>query len=290
MNDGFGEFKKRLRLGVEDALRGYLEAYAPSEVRRVAEYAVLGGGHRWRAMAAVAAGLVFHDDAFDVCMPSACSFELAHAASLVLDDLPCMDDARFRRGKPCAHLVFAPWAVALAPSFMVSTAYEITLASPLAAPERRVQAALVVAEAAEAMCRGQESDITDRAEDRTDDGLLGRYRLKTGALYAAATKAGAILGGADPEDAAALGECGMHLGLAVQFLDDTADVLAGVAEAGKEAGRDGGKVTATDLYGVEGARSRAAQFQEIALSKLQRFRPTADTLRNLISHANWEAD
>jgi len=164
------------------------------------------------------------------------------------------------------------------------------LGSPLAAPERRVQAALVVAKAAEAMCRGQESDITGRAKDRTEDSLLSRYRLKTGALYAAATTAGAILCGANDEDAAALGECGMHLGLAVQFLDDTADVVAGVAEAGKEAGRDNGKVTATDLYGVEGARARAARFQEIALAKLQRFRPAADTLRTLVSHANWEAD
>ena len=286
----FEDFKKRVRLAVEEALRAFFAACPATEVGKVAEYAVLGGGHRWRAMTTVAAGRMFHENAFDLCMPGACGLELAHAASLVLDDLPSMDDARFRRGRRCAHLVFARWAVDLAPAFMINMAYDVTLANSLVPAERRVRASLEVARAARCMFEGQEVDIAERAKGGTEENLLACYRLKTGALYAAAAKAGAIVCGAADEDAATVSECGIHLGLASQFHDDIADVVAGVHNAGKEAGRDGAKLTAVDLFGIEGTRKRASEFEEAALSKLRSFGPAADILRTLVCHANWTTE
>jgi geranylgeranyl diphosphate synthase type II len=95
------------KANVRGAVEGYLvsafDMYPPTEVREAARYAALGGGHCWRAIVTVAAGRIFCDDALDVTLPGACGMELAHAASLVLDDLPSMDNAEVRRGKPCTH-------------------------------------------------------------------------------------------------------------------------------------------------------------------------------------------
>jgi len=285
----FAEFKARVRREVEAALEGALAACEATEVRRVAEYAALGGGHRWRAIATVAAGMTFRDDALEVCLPSACGVELAHAASLILDDLPSMDDASTRRGKPCAHLAFPRWAVDMAPPFLVSLAFQTALRNPLVSSERRIAAALEMAGAAGRMIEGQEMDVTQAAAEGSG-ALLECYTLKTGALYAASAKVGAILCGADETDAAVFYDSGMGLGLSYQFLDDTADQLGGGGRSGKPTGQDRRKRTALSVYGVEGARARAAAFAEQALAPLERFGPRAALFVSLVREADWARD
>jgi len=283
----FEGFKTRVRREVEQALEAGFALAADTQVSRVARYAALGGGHRWRAIATVAAGRVFDEEALSICMPGACGAELAHAASLLLDDLPSMDNATVRRGKPCAHLRFPRWAVDMAPAFLVNLGYRIALRNPLASAERRVAAALELAKAACEMFEGQEMDVTEAAKAGDGAELLQCYRLKTGALYASSAKAGAILCGARGDEADALYECGMRLGLYYQILDDTADVLGGVERAGKPTGLDGAKPTALALYGMEGAEARASELAEQALASLDGFGPRADMLRCLIRKASW---
>ena len=100
---------------------------------------------------------------------------------------------------------------------------------------------------------------------------------------------GGVLCGADPDEAQTLRDAGLSLGLSCQFLDDVADVVAGVEEVGKEPGSDAGKTTAIDLYGVDGARRRASEFQDAANEALDRFGPAADLLRALVGQASWKA-
>ncbi|KPL11140.1 hypothetical protein AMJ85_04420 [candidate division BRC1 bacterium SM23_51] len=285
----FDEFKRRVREGVEGSLPRYFSTYPDTEISRVAKYVVLGGGHRWRAIAAVAAGEIFHRDAYHICMPAACGVELAHAASLLLDDLPSMDDAKVRRAKPCAHLVFPRWAVDLAPVFLVNMAYGISLQNPLASQERRVMAALELSKAGLHMFEGQEIDIVETLKAVDEQVLLECYRLKSGALYGAAIKGGAILCGAGESEAALLYECGIKLGLAYQFLDDLADVLASAEDVGKQPGMSTSKCTAVDLYDVDGAKSLASRFKRDALSELEQFGPEANTLRSLVYQASCAA-
>jgi geranylgeranyl pyrophosphate synthase len=104
----FDATKAEVRRAAEDFLVELFAKAPDTDVARAAGYAVLGGGHRWRALVAVAAGKIFRDDALQRVLPAACGVELAHAASLVLDDLPSMDDAAIRRGKPCTHRAFPP--------------------------------------------------------------------------------------------------------------------------------------------------------------------------------------
>jgi geranylgeranyl pyrophosphate synthase len=113
--------------------------------------------------------------------------------------------------------------------------------------------------------------------------------LKSAALYGAATKMGGILTGAADNEAAKLEAAGIDLGFAYQFLDDVADVVAGMAEVGKARGMDAAKCTAIDLFGVDGARRKAREFQDRSVAQLEAFGAKADWLRHLVCEASWKA-
>ncbi len=288
---GFDAAKREVRLAVEDFLADIFAKQPESDVARAARYAVLGGGHRWRALIAVASGKIFRDDALRLVLPAACGVELAHAASMVLDDLPSMDDASVRRGKACTHLAFPAWAADMAPVFMVTLAYQISLDNPHVPSAARVAAALELSEAGLMMIEGQGHDMRQELDGAAseEERLIRCYRLKSSALYGAAAKMGGILTGASDDDAMSLGLSGGELGLAYQFLDDVADVEAGITEVGKERGMDDGKLTAVDLFGVEGTRARASEFQSRSLKHLDRFGPEAHWLRRLVTEASWKS-
>jgi geranylgeranyl diphosphate synthase type II len=112
--------KQDVRRAVEDYLSQSFLTYPDTEVRRAAQYSILGSGHRWRPIIVTAAGRIFRPDALKIALPTVCAVEFAHAASLVLDDLPSMDDAEMRRGKPCTHHAFPQWAVDMAPVFLIT--------------------------------------------------------------------------------------------------------------------------------------------------------------------------
>jgi geranylgeranyl diphosphate synthase type II len=283
----FEAFKTRVRHSVEQRLEEILSARDDTEVCRIAKYGVLGGGHRWRAMVAIAAGSIFDRDAMTICMLLACSVEMAHGASLILDDLPSMDDAGYRRGKPSAHMVYPAWAVHLAPMYLINTAYSAVLDNPSVAPERRLAGAIEMSKAALLMIEGQEIDLSQPPGDDEQAVMLKCYRQKSGALYASAARVGATFCGAGEDDRAAVYEACMNLGLSYQYLDDVADVEAGLGEVGKLPGNDVGKRTAIHFFGVRDTKIQAQRYQEIALSCLDRFGPEAEILRNLARHASW---
>ncbi len=280
--DDFAAFKSLVRERVEELLAIH--------VREVARYAVRGG-HRWRAMVAIAAGRVFHGEALEICLPVGASIELAHAASLVLDDLPSMDDGKLRRGRPCTHLQFAStqWAVDMAPVFMINLAYQLALANERAGYRERVESASQMSHVSHAMIAGQELDVT-QASNRGlegDDGMLTCYLAKSGALYGSAAEVGAVTCGAVFEDRLRLYEAGLFLGLAYQFMDDVCDVVATGDQSGKDSRVDSHKETAVDLFGVDGTRTRAKMYQEESLDRLAVYGAAANTLRELIRNASW---
>lgn len=280
--------KENVRRAVEAFLAAKFASYPDTEVSRAASYAVLGGGHRWRPIVAVAAGEIFDPNALTIGLPGACGTELAHAASLVLDDLPSMDDADLRRGKAATHLVFPAWVVDMTPVFLVTMAYEVSLDNDRVSVDRRLKAAQELSRAGLLMIFGQVADILQ--EDSSDeDRLLGLYVQKSGALYAASGKAGAILCGANESDEIAVYDACMNLGIAYQLMDDVADVVAGVDEVGKRPGSDSNKFTSVDVYGLEGARTKSRSFQEKGLALLDRFGVEADWLRSLILEASWKS-
>jgi farnesyl diphosphate synthase len=178
----------------------------------------------------------------------------------------------------------------MTPVFLVTLAYRTSLDIPSVPPAARIKAALELSDAGMMMIEGQVHDMRQDLDGASEEAhLLTCYRLKSAALYGADAKMGGILTGADDADANSLQVAGIDLGYAYQFLDDVADVVAGVAEVGKERGKDAGKCTAIDLFGVEGARRKASEFQARILSHLERFGAEADWMRQLVTEASSKA-
>ena len=262
---------------IEQALAAAFAGHPEGELVRAARYATLGGGHRWRGRMALLAGRLFRADA-DVCaLPLAAAVEMMHAASLVLDDLPSMDNAATRRGKACVHLVFPDWAVDLLPAFLVNRAYRTVADADAAPAERRIRALRLLGELGGELAAGQEMDLALARKKASEAELLACYARKSGALFAAALAGGACLCGADEAATAALRAAGIRLGQAYQLLDDVAD---GPEEDG--AYREAGRYTAYLLFGPENACARAEALLAEAARTFDGFGSAGDRLRELL--------
>jgi len=190
----------------------------------------------------------------------ACAVEMVHAASLVLDDLPCMDDAKLRRGKPTLHLSFGEDVAILAAIALLSRAFGL-LASLDIEPDRR--AALVAelsrAVGSQGLVRGQYEDLREGRGARSADAIARTNELKTAVLFDATLQMAAIAAGANAETRQALGAFALELGQAFQLLDDLQDSAKSDTVIGKDVGKDAGKSTLVAVLGCQGVKARLRQ-------------------------------
>jgi farnesyl diphosphate synthase len=265
---------------VAEAVEAELERLLPqpaggqARLQEAMRYAVLGGGKRLRPFLVVAGAELFAVPSAQALRVGA-AIELIHGYSLVHDDLPAMDDALTRRGRPSCHRQFDEATAVLVGDALQSLAFEV-LAQPATHPDPAVRCALVqkLARAAgvAGMCGGQMIDLEAEGRDLTIDQVLELQRLKTGALLEFACEAGAILGGAPAAALRVLRAYADDLGLAFQIQDDLLDVTGDAAVAGKDLGRDAaaGKATVVGLLGIEGARARLRELASSAEAQLRR--------------------
>ena len=216
-------------------------------------------------------------------LPVACAIELVHAASLILDDLPSMDDAPLRRGRPANHREFGEAIAILAAFALLNGAYGTLARSYEPELSARLAALLSDAVGIDGLVGGQAADLL--ATDRTIDfEMLERiHRGKTGALFVAAATAGALTAGAARDPLASLAAYAKNLGLAFQIIDDLLDVEGDPAETGKAVREDVRKTTFVSFSGVQGARQLARELCETADRALEPFGRRADRLRELSS-------
>ena len=214
-------------------------------------------------------------------VPAAAAVELIHAASLILDDLPSMDDAALRRGRAANHKVFGE-AIAILAAFALLNLSFGTVAKAYAADlAGRIAALLSDAIGTDGLIGGQAADLL--ATDQTIDfEMLERiHRGKTGALFVAAATCGAVTADAPPESVASLTAYAKNLGLAFQIIDDLLDVEGDPALTGKALREDARKTTFVSFSGVSGARQLARELCDTADRALQPFGRRADRLREL---------
>jgi len=248
-------------------------------------YAVLGGGKRLRPFLVVAGAELF-DVPLAQALRAGVAVELIHGYSLIHDDLPAMDDALTRRGRPSCHRQFDEATAILAGDALQSLAFEV-LAAPPTHPEPAVRCALVekLARAAgvAGMCGGQMIDLEAEGRALSLDHVLELQRLKTGALLEFACEAGAILGEAPEAARRALRAYAADLGLAFQIQDDLLDVTGDAALTGKDLGRDAaaGKATVVGLLGVSGAGNRLRELRASANRHLDRLDREVPVLRRV---------
>ena len=214
-------------------------------------------------------------------LPIAASVELVHAASLILDDLPSMDDAALRRGRPANHKQFGE-AIAILAAFALLNLSFGTIASACDPPlSARISKLFSDAVGRDGLVGGQAADLlaTDQAIDFE---MLERiHRGKTGALFVAAASAGALTAGATADVIGSLAAYAKNLGLAFQIIDDLLDVEGDPAETGKAVRADARKTTFVSFSGVSGARQLARELCETADLALAPFGKRADRLREL---------
>ena len=214
-------------------------------------------------------------------VPAAAVVELVHASSLILDDLPSMDNAPLRRGRRANHLEFGEAVAILAAFGLLNLAYR-TLADayePVLAT--RVSRLLADAIGPEGLIGGQAVDLLATDQQISFHTLERIHRGKTGALFGAAATAGAIVAGATADAVGSLAAYAKNLGLAFQIIDDLLDVEGNSAQTGKAVRADAKKTTFVSFSGVDGARQLALELCQTADRALEPFGRRADRLRDL---------
>lgn len=250
---------------VDAVLTRLLKAGAEAVPARFAEamrYAVLGGGKRLRPFILIETARLFgvRDERP---LYAAAALECVHSYSLVHDDLPAMDDDDLRRGRPTVHRAFDEATAILVGDALLTLAFEI-LTGEATDPDPAVRLSLVAgmarAAGAAGMVGGQTLDMEGEHRQLNEDAVRRLQAMKTGALFAFAVEAGAILGRAPLQHAEALAAFGRAFGAGFQLADDLLDHSANLDVLGKAAAKDKarGKQTLVAVLGEAGARARLA--------------------------------
>lgn len=222
---------------------------SPPRLISAIHHAVFPGGARIRPRLSLAVAQACGNDEPDFALATACSVEFLHCASLVHDDLPCFDNADFRRGKPSVHKAFDERIAVLTGDALIVLAYRVVSSAPVREKRRLAQVLECISDgvgAPEGIVAGQAWECESKA-------TLRQYqKAKTGSLFSAATLSGAIASGDLSNDWGLLGEV---LGEAYQVADDIRDVIANPTELGKPTGQDEilGRMSSAKELGLSGA-------------------------------------
>jgi geranylgeranyl diphosphate synthase, type II len=214
-------------------------------------------------------------------LASAVAVEMVHASSLILDDLPSMDDAPLRRGVMSNHRKFGEAIAILAAFALLNEAFGTIALSYDAEPAKRLGRLFSEAVGPRGLVGGQAADLLATDAVIGFEMLERIHRGKTGALFVAAANAGAITAGAGDGALQSLTAFAKNLGLAFQIIDDLLDVEGDPSETGKAVRADARKTTFVSFSGVAGARQLAGELCETADRALQPFGRAADRLREL---------
>jgi len=212
---------------------------------------------------------------------AAAAIELVHASSLILDDLPSMDGAPLRRGKPSNHVEYGEAIAILAAVGLLNLAYGALSRSYEAPLSSAMSALLSEAVGLDGLIGGQAEDLLATEQTVSFETLERIHRGKTGALFVASATAGALTAGAGPDQRLWLGAFAKNLGLAFQIIDDLLDVEGNPDETGKAVRADVKKTTFVSFSGVTGARQLAGELCQTADRALTPFGKRADRLRAL---------
>ena len=276
MSDNLWRYIKQYREPVEEALERHLPLSSQPKAARLNEalrYALFPGGKRWRPMLTLLGAEVVGATPGQA-MPAACAMEFLHTSSIILDDLPAMDDAHLRRGREALHLVYGESMALLSALALLNHSYALLV---LTAQRNGCHEAGVklVAEAvscigADGMIGGQVIDLALQGTGQCPDTLASR-NLKTTALMRLTMMSGALACGADQNDANELAGFGEALGMAYQICDDLLDELAASDDLGKPAKQDSRHSRSNYVaeLGVEGAHQLASDLVEHALQRLR---------------------
>lgn len=282
------DFLASTRLHIDSELDQLIpkETDDPARLHNAIRWSVFAGGKRFRPALVLAVGGTF-GAATDQLLRTACAFEMIHTYSLIHDDLPSMDDDDLRRGRPTCHIKFGEATAILAGDALQALAFQTIAEDKNLSAETRVR---VLAELSRAggtpsgMVAGQARDLD--AEAQTVDAVaLERIHLqKTGALICGAGRCGAIIGGANDDELAAVTDYGRNLGLLFQITDDLLDVTASASAMGKTPGKDAraSKATYPAVHGLDATRRQIDSVRQSASDAAKSINRPAELLTSIV--------
>ena len=274
MNDRSTEYREH----IESYLKAWYDRFEDEPQRQLFEamkYSLLAGGKRLRPIFAFEFCRLCGTD-WKTAAPFAAAVEMIHTYSLIHDDLPCMDNDDFRRGRPTNHKVYGEAMAVLAGDALLTDAFCVAAAANLQGTAI-ADAIGILSECAGSlgMVGGQVLDIQSEERTLSEQEVLDIQSRKTGALIRAACACGAIAGGASDAQFDAACQFAAGLGIAFQIRDDMLDVIGTKEEMGKGVGTDEIKNTFVRLYGLEKCEELVRKYTDYAINALDAFDDTA---------------
>lgn len=280
----FTTYYNNQRKLIDSFLENRLAKKGISKVDDAMAYSLLAGGKRIRPVLLMATAEALGIKGYNY-LPVACGLEMIHTYSLIHDDLPCMDDDDYRRGRLTNHKVFGEAMAVLAGDGLLTLAFEVMLEQKNVAPRVLIETVREMAMCAGnfGMVGGQGLDLENEGKSISAEELRKMHAGKTGALFIAAVRGGAHLAGANEQELLALTKFADLLGLAFQITDDILDVEGTTEDLGKPAGSDekNHKSTYVSLYGLDAAKALAEKTVAEALECLEMFGENAEALREI---------
>ena len=261
MNDFAKEKYNKLKNIVDEHIDKYIEVVYPESVYKSMKYSLLAGGKRLRPVMAIETATIL-GASIEQIIPTATAIEMLHCQSLIHDDLPCMDNDDFRRGKPTNHKVFGESTAVLAGdallSFAPKTIIERTPSSVKPETILKVLNEFFIAAGVDGIISGQIVDIDSEKKKISKETLDFIYEYKTARLFKLAVRSGAIIAGANEKQIQDLTKFAQYYGHAFQIYDDILDVTATLEEIGKTPGKDinAEKSTYVSMYGLDEAKKQ----------------------------------
>ena len=251
--------KKYINL-IEKALDEYIPVKYPEEIYESMRYSVLADGKRLRPVICLETCKIFGGNTEDA-LPIACAIEMLHVQSLIHDDLPCMDNDDFRRGKPSNHKSFSESTAVLAGDALISYAIQTIIEKSKKLSSDKILKLIELftkAAGVEGIIGGQVVDIQSEGKKIDCETLEYIHTHKTADMFRFAFKAGGVVAGVSDEILNVLDELGLKLGFAFQICDDILDETSTFEEMGKTLGKDEAeeKSTYTRLYGLKNAECK----------------------------------
>ena len=282
------EWERRRALVEEGLLRELrTEEAFDARLAEAMKYSLMAGGKRLRPILLMASADAAGGRGDDY-LTSACALEMIHTYSLIHDDLPSMDNDDYRRGRLTNHKVYGAGLATLAGDALLTLAFETFLRQQGVSAETilRVVQEVSVAAGPNGMVGGQALDLASEGKHIDRDTLCRMHMAKTGALFRAAVRCGAILAGADEEKLAALTEYAEAFGLAFQITDDILDVTGDETAIGKPVGSDerNHKSTYVTLTSLDEAKRLARETADRAHNALAPLRKNAAFLDELAEY------
>lgn len=264
------EMMTQYRTAVEECLNSLFTDDLPQKALfESMRYSLLAGGKRIRPVFVLEFCRVCGGD-WKKAIPFAAAVEMVHTYSLIHDDLPCMDDDDYRRGRLTNHKVYGEAQAVLAGDALLTAAFD-TISKADAPAEIKIDIVRILASAAgeNGMVGGQILDIDGENKALSADEVRTIHRLKTGALIRAACCMGASAAGANDMQMQAASDYAEAVGMAFQIRDDMLDVLGDAKLLGKATNADEKKNTFVTVYGIEKCRQLIDAENEKAMAALE---------------------